>query len=62
MEKKKDKLIYAKDTTCMKEGCKNKGYRWITVDIDIAPLCYCEKHLREFEMNILGILKNEQKT
>jgi len=53
--------IKAKDITCMKSGCKNKGYRWIYADLDIKPICYCKKHIMEFEMEMFDILEGKRK-
>lgn len=51
-----DKLIKAKDVKCGHEGCRNKGYRWISGDPDIPPVALCKKHLQEFEMRLWGVL------
>lgn len=56
----KEVIIKASEKKCQKEGCKNKGYRWICADPDIQPVCYCKKHIREFEEKVFKIL-NERK-
>lgn len=56
---KKEKRINAKDKKCDFEKCKEKGYRFVLVDMDLPALCFCERHLMEWEMRLfLELNKN----
>lgn len=52
-----DKQIKANEIECSRPNCKKKGYKWICADPDIEAFVLCKKHLIEFEMNLMNILK-----
>jgi hypothetical protein len=52
-------IIKAKDKVCDFKGCKNKGFRFIVVDMDLPKICYCEKHLLLWEMRIFEELNKK---
>lgn len=50
-------LTLAKDVSCSRPKCRNRGYRWIAWDPDIPAFVLCRKHLVEFEMELFGVMK-----